>query len=141
MKPFFLDRILISFIFSILIIFPKIICEDSGSLKDITTSVSNACKEYGEKNKVRQFSDCNSFSNLDNNQVCCYLSGIEADKSHYGGCIAVSSTLFLNKTISYSSKWISGNLICTDNYISHNYINTLMFEYIWYFIYQIIILF
>ena len=141
MKPFFLDRILISFILSILIIFPKIICEDSGSLKDITTSVSNACKEYGEKNKVRQFSDCNSFSNLDNNQVCCYLSGIEADKSHYGGCIAVSSTLFLNKTISYSSKWISGNLICTDNYISHNYINTLMFEYIWYFIYQIIILF
>ena len=130
MKPLFLDRILISFIFSILIIFPKIICEDSGSLKDITTSVSNACKEYGEKNKVRQFSDCNSFSNLDNNQVCCYLSGIEADKSHYGGCIAVSSTLFLNKTISYSSKWISGNLICTDNYISHNYIKVSIFSII-----------
>ena len=130
MKPFFLDRILISFIFSILIIFPKIICEDSGSLKDITTSVSNACKEYGEKNKVRQFSDCNSLSNLDNNQVCCYLSGIEADKSHYGGCIAVSSTLFLNKTISYSSKWISGKLICTDYYISHNYIKVSIFSII-----------
>ena len=119
----FRDLKLITFMFSILIIFPIIICQNFSFTSDVTSQVANNCRDSVQEKKVKQFSDCNSYSNLSNFQVCCYITGVNADKTHYDGCIAVNSTLFLNKTITYSSSGISGSLICTDDYTSHNYIN------------------
>ncbi len=102
--------------------------EDFEYLTDITTYVSEQCKSYGENNRVRQFSDCHTKSNLTNMQVCCYLTGVNADKSQYIGCIAVNSTLFMNKSIEYTSTGISGSLICTDDYSFMNYINISYFS-------------
>ena len=107
----------------LLLIFLNEITADFEYQDDITTKVVNECKEYGENNRVRQYSDCHQKSNLTNLQVCCYLTGVNADKSQYTGCIAVNSTLFLNKSIQYTSSGISGSLICTDNYTSMNFIN------------------
>ena len=98
------------------------------TLEDITENVTEECRLYGENNRVRQFSDCHTKSNLTNLQVCCYLTGVNADKSQYIGCIAVNSTLFMNKSIEYSSTGISGSLICTDNYSSMSYINISYFN-------------
>ena len=61
-------------------------------LDEITVNVSNVCKAYGENNRVKQFSDCSPLSNITNLQICCYLTGVNADKSHYEGCIAVNYT-------------------------------------------------
>ena len=97
--------------------------EDFDYVDDITNYVKEQCKIYGENNRVRQFSDCHTKSNLTNLQVCCFLTGVNADKSQYVGCIAVNSTLFMNKSIEYSSTGISGSLICTDNYSFMSYIN------------------
>ena len=97
--------------------------EDFEYYTDITNYVQEQCKSYGENNRVRQFSDCHTKSNLTNMQVCCYLTGVNADKSQYIGCIAVNSTLFMNKSIEYSSTGISGSLICTDEYSFMSYIN------------------
>ena len=123
---YFLDIKLIS-LFIFLFIFQKIICEDNiRNLEDI----SNTCKEYGENNRVKQFADCNNINGKDNNQICCYLSGVNAHKTHYEGCIAVNYDLFNNKTVTYSSTGISGSLICSDDYTSHNYINVSFFNLI-----------
>ena len=97
-------------------------------LDEITVNVSNICKAYGENNRVKQFSDCSPLSNITNLQICCYLTGVNADKSHYEGCIAVNYTLFFNKSISYTSSGISGSLICTNDYTSNNYINISIFN-------------
>ena len=102
--------------------------EDFEYYTDITNYVQEQCKSYGENNRVRQFSDCHTKSNLTNMQVCCYLTGVNADKSQYIGCIAVNSTLFMNKSIEYSSTGISGSLICTDEYSFMSYINISYFN-------------
>ena len=112
--------------------------DNENNITDITAYVSEQCKIYGENNRVRQFSDCNTKSNLTNLQVCCYLTGINADKSQYIGCIAVNSTLFMNKSIEYSSTGISGSLICTDDYSFMSYINI---SYLNLFLFIIFILF
>ena len=130
MKSNFPDIKLITFIFSIIIIFKKIICPEFQYWDDITDNVFKECKEYGKNNRVKRFSDCSIKSNISNNQICCYLSGFNADRSHYEGCVAVNYTLFNNTITTYNSKVISGSLICTDDYTSHNYINISIFNII-----------
>ena len=120
------------YLFSILIIFPIIKCQNLSYSEDVTTRVATICKDSVQGKRVKQFSDCDIYSNRTNLQVCCYITGVNADKSHYDGCIAVNSTLFENKTITYSSSGISGSLICTNDYISHNYINISIFNIILY---------
>ena len=119
-------------VFAILIIFQIIKCQNFSYWEDVTTKVATLCKDSVQGKRVKQFSDCNIYSNLSNFQICCYITGVNADKSHYDGCIAVNSTLFENKTITYSSSGISGSLICTNDYTSHNYINVSIFNIILY---------
>ena len=124
----YFEIVIVRIFISILIIHPKIVYSQMEFGDPLTIEVSNKCKEIGEKNRVKGFSDCDQGSNLDNYQICCYYYGVNADKTHTEGCIAVNSTLFLNKSISYSSSGISGSLICTDNYTFSNYINISLFN-------------
>ena len=89
----------------------------------IIQEIVNNCKEYKNSNRIKSFSDCKIYSNEAYGQICCYLTGVNSDNSHYDGCISVNSNLFANKSISYSSRKISGTLICTDNYNYNKNIN------------------
>ena len=113
---------------SLLIIYPKLIYSQSSYTDNLTAQIASNCKKISDENRVKEFSDCNKGSNLENMQICCYYYGVNADKSHTEGCIAVNSTLFSNKSITYSSSGISGSLICTDNYTFSNYINISLFN-------------
>ena len=124
----YIEIIIVRIFISILLIYPKIVYSQSEYGDLLTTEVANKCKEIGENNRVKEFSDCDKGSNLANKQICCYYFGVNADKTHTEGCIAVNSTLFLNKSITYSSSGISGSLICTDNYTFSNYINISLFN-------------
>ena len=104
----------------LLVIYPIIKLQEQAV--DLTTQIANECKNTSDKKRVKQFSDCFNITHTYNHQVCCYLYGVNADKSHTEGCIAVNSDLFWNKSISYSSAGISGNLICTDDFSANNYI-------------------
>ena len=117
----------VKMIFFLFLIINKIIGDEFLDY-NLITQVANRCKEFGEQNRVKQFSECEPYSNNATSQICCYLTGVNADKSHYEGCIAVNSVLFGNKSISYSSSTISGTLICTKDYTSNNYIKISIFH-------------
>ena len=116
----------------LLFIYPIIKLQESQV--DLTTQIANECKATSNRKRVKQFSDCFNITHIANKQVCCYLYGANADKTHTEGCIAVNSDLFWNKSISYSSGSISGNLICTEDYTSNNYIKISIFSLILFFI-------
>ncbi len=118
-----LNLIIIRFIFFVIFLLSQTIKSDFTYLDELTGKIAKNCKEYGESNRIKQFSDCYPASNLSHNQVCCYVTGVNADKTHYDGCVAVNSTLFLNKSIEYSSTGISGKLICTEYYDYLHFIN------------------
>ena len=84
-------------------------------LSNITQQVINNCKSKGETG-VRQFSDCDLESNYTNNQICCYVTGINVDGTDYRGCVAMDLKIFGNKTLSYESHKLSATLICDKNY-------------------------
>ena len=127
---------LILFIFSFL---ETINCqfEVFGYLSSITLQVMSNCKSRGETG-VKQFSDCNQASNYTNDQICCYIYGINADGTSYRGCIAMNMTMFGNKTLSYDSETISGTLICDANYNFSNYFKNCMIFYLYLFVVIII---
>ncbi len=79
------------------------------------------CKEYGEKNRVSSYLDCSKLNNEEKKYLCCYLTGINHDKSTYNGCIAVN-ILFKDKFLSYESSTISGKLICQKDYSFSNFL-------------------
>ncbi len=116
-------RLLLSIIFLFSLKIKSQPVEGYDIYQDPITVGAAKCKEYGEKNRIKQFSDCEPMSNENISQICCYITGVNADKSHYDGCIGVNSTLFANKSIEFSSSGISGKLICTNNYESMNFIN------------------
>ena len=113
-------RIIISIIITILSV--KINSQDNPFtfLSEITSKVQTNCKLKGESD-VRQFSDCDTESNYTNNQICCLIYGINADRTNYRGCVAMNLTMFANKTLEYDSETISGRLICDKNYNYDNY--------------------
>ena len=85
------------------------------------------CLAKGEMG-VKQFSDCDTESNYDNQQVCCYIYGTNLDGTLYRGCMVMNTTLFLNKTFSYTSSSISGTVVCTKDFnFSYYYKNPLIF--------------
>ena len=85
------------------------------------------CLAKGEMG-VKQFSDCDTESNYDNQQVCCYIYGTNLDGTLYRGCMVMNTTLFLNKTFSYTSSSISGTVVCTKDFnFSFYYKNPLIF--------------
>ena len=92
------------------------------------------CKTFGENNRVRKFEECNTYTNKSLNVVCCYVTGINPDKSDYDGCIGISYS-FANKSLSYESKSFSGKLICVENYSSQNIIKIPLIVYIFSFIF------
>ena len=112
----------------LLFIFYQVSCQQKppdSSTKDVTQTVEEDCKNV---RFPKRFTQCNQKSNLDNMQICCYLTGVNADKTPYDGCIAVNSTLFANKTIEFESSGLSGRLICTENYSFMNYIYISIFN-------------
>ena len=84
-------------------------------LSPVTLQVMENCKLKGES-EVKQFSDCDKASNYTNNQICCYVFGINTDGTSYRGCVAVDLEIFGNKTTEYKSDKLSGTLICDLNY-------------------------
>ena len=85
------------------------------------------CLAKGERG-VKQFSDCDTESNYDNQQVCCYIYGTNLDGTLYRGCMVMNTTLFLNKTFSYTSSSISGTVVCTKDFnFSYYYKNPFIF--------------
>ena len=127
MKRIFLFKIFSSF-FLVVIIFPKLILSDFDYLGPALAEVKRKCKNYGQENRVRQFSDCKNLSNSTFNETCCYLAGYHANGTYYQGCTSVNEILFGNKTITYTSSGISGSLVCTDNYTYNKYINISFFH-------------
>ena len=90
----------------------------------------NKCKNKGTTQNVRTFSDCNTESDIENKSICCLVSGYESDGTKYRGCIAMNSDMFSNKTVSYESDFISGKVICDENYNSDFYYKSLIIFYI-----------
>ena len=123
MKRNNLNKRIIRLIFFVIFLLSQIIKSEISLMNGLSSEIAKKCKELGEKNRVKQFTDCNPASNLSNSQVCCYVTGLNADKTSYDGCIAVNSTLFLNKSIEYSSTGMSGKLICTEYYNYIHFIN------------------
>ena len=93
-------------------------------LSNITKKVRENCRLRGEQ-RVRHFSDCDLESNYTNNQICCMISGINANGTLYNGCIAMDANIFGNKTLTYESDKITGTVICDKNYNSGNYFNNI----------------
>ena len=91
------------------------------------------CKAKGE-NGVKQFSDCETESNYDNQQICCLIYGTNSDGTSYRGCIAMNSTMFYNKSVSYKSSTISGTVICTDYFNLSDYYKYPLIFYLFLFI-------
>ena len=91
------------------------------------------CKAKGE-NGVKQFSDCETDSNYDNQQICCLIYGTNSDGTSYRGCIAMNSTMFYNKSVSYKSSTISGTVICTDYFNLSDYYKYPLIFYLFLFI-------
>ena len=91
------------------------------------------CKAKGE-NGVKQFSDCETESNYDNQQICCLIYGTNLDGTSYRGCIAMNSTMFYNKSVSYKSSTISGTVICTDYFNLSEYYKYPLIFYLFLFI-------
>ena len=91
------------------------------------------CKAKGE-NGVKQFSDCETESNYDNQQICCLIYGTNSDGTSYRGCIAMNSTMFYNKSVSYKSSTISGTVICTDYFNLSEYYKYPLIFYLFLFI-------
>ena len=94
-------------------------------LSETTKKVMQNCKLKGEKG-VRQFSDCDLESNYTNNQICCYVSGINSNGTDYNGCIAMDANMFGNKTLKYESHKITGTLICDKNYNCGKYYKNIL---------------
>ena len=117
------NKNIIRHIFFVIFLLSQIINSEVSFVDDLSSQIAKKCKEHGETNRIKQFSDCNPVSNLTNNQVCCYVTGVNSDKTTYDGCIAVNSTLFLNKSIEYASTGMSGKLICTEYYNYIHFIN------------------
>ena len=111
-------------LFSLLIICGKItISNAQNSDSSIVEQIAANCKAHRGTNKVKSFADCKKYSDEKNNQICCYLTGLNSDNTHSDECISVNSNLFANKSISFSSQSIYGTLICTDDYTYNTYIN------------------
>ena len=83
--------------------------------KDNKDKIKEKCKTYGQNNRVRKFEECNIYSNSTQNLTCCYITGVNPNKTSYNGCIAIDSK-FEIKSLSYESKKFSGQLICVGNY-------------------------
>ena len=99
-------------------------------LSNITKQVRENCRLKGERG-VRSFSDCDLESNYTNNQICCMISGINANETDYNGCIAMDANIFGNKTLTYESDKITGTVICDKNYNSGNYFNNIFIFFIY----------
>ena len=105
-------------IFSLILFFNFLRCEGVGrdDRKDNQRDeIKEQCKTYGQNNRVRKFEECNIYSNETENLTCCYITGINPNKTSYNGCIAINS-IFANQSLSYESKKFSGKLICVGNY-------------------------
>ena len=98
--------------------------------RDSNATFAEKCKEKGERERARSFSDCNTLRSSD--EICCFITG-DNNGEKYEGCIAMDLELFSNKSLTYEIKSFSGTLICDANYNSgNNFKNTYMFIYIFF---------
>ena len=103
-------------------------------LPSITRNVMENCRLKGEKG-VRHFSDCDIESNYTNNQICCFVTGINTNGTDYNGCIAVDANIFGNKTLKYESNKLTGTLICDKNYNCGKYYKNIFVILIYIFLF------
>ena len=102
---------------------------------DPKDKVKEQCKTYGQNNKVRKFEECNTYSNSTEELICCYITGINPNKTSYNGCIAINS-MFANQSLSYESNKFSGKLICVNNYSFQKIIKIHVIIYVLSFFFQ-----
>ena len=118
-------------IYSISINAADVVINPFSYLSPVTLQVMENCKLKGES-EVKQFSDCDKVSNYTNNQICCYVFGINTDGSSYKGCVAMDLDIFGNKTMEYKSDKLTGTLICDINYNFEKYLKSsnILFSFI-----------
>ena len=66
--------------------------------------------------QAHSYKECSIYNNLTAGTICCYVKG-----SNTGNCLEIDA-IFENKTLTYSSKKVSGALICSETYSNSNYL-------------------
>lgn len=82
--------------------------------KDVLEATAD-CKAHGDSSRPSSYEDCAKLNAPECQTLCCYLTGINADKTTYKGCIAMNQ-VFAGKHLVYESNTLKGTLVCEENY-------------------------
>lgn len=98
------------------------------SAKNIMEATAD-CKAYGESSRPSSYEDCSKLNAPECQTLCCYLTGINADKTTYKGCIAMNQ-IFEGKHLVYESSTLKGTLVCEENFNACTYYSRIIINFI-----------